>query len=175
MKISLLLLVLVLSSQTAFADSIHFGAVYRCDEQSGRFEVNGYVDHNDLTTIYSGWLQGLVPLADGEHKLSCRIGGKVAKATVNIYPASNGECMGAGYAKLSGVTFDGKEVSLFPSEEPFNWSCVYGPMLIRLYIASTYDGQLFVVNRCVASKWTWDKGYEETECTREEVAYWRKP
>ncbi|HTE41763.1 MAG TPA: hypothetical protein VK629_13100 [Steroidobacteraceae bacterium] len=170
-----LLLLLILSCHSTLADGIHFGAAYRCDEKLGSFELAAYVEHNEFTTVYSGGLPGLKPLEDGEHKLSCRVGGRVTHAVVRVYPASNGECRGAGYVKLSPVTFDGKALPLFASEEPFNWSCHYGPMLIKLSIHSSYDGQVFVVNRCKASAWTWEHGYKEVECQQERIEHWLKP
>jgi hypothetical protein len=149
------------------ADVIEFGVVSRCDEKSSRFEVGAIVQHNEQITLVASSLLGINELKYGEHRLVCRIGGVVAKATITVRPPSNGHCMGGGYAEISQFSIGGQPVALFPESEPFNFSCLGTRTLIKL---STYtqDGHSFMVERCTSAEWTWENGYSKVECLHQQ-------
>lgn len=152
-------------SSSARADVIEFGAAYRCDKAVAEFELAGLVEHNGEVTVATARPGRANRLRHGTHTLRCKVGGVDVIATVHIHPATNGECMGAGYVALSRLQV-GKWSKAFPggAGEPFNWSCPSSgmPMLTRLAVKRVASEIL--LERCTASDWTWDTGYTDVVC-----------
>ncbi|HSC88359.1 MAG TPA: hypothetical protein VLC09_13850, partial [Polyangiaceae bacterium] len=157
----------VLHAPVARADSIEFGAAYRCE--ANVFEIAGVVEQNDQVTVITRRQGHASRLPHGDHALRCNVGGRRVTATVKVHPASNGECMGAGYVALS--RFDvGRRKDVFPdvSLQPFNWPCMgRAPVVTRLAVKQV--GSEVVLERCTASDWTWEKGYEDMVCESEAI------
>ena len=132
------------------ADEIEFGVASSCDQARPRFQLAGVVEHNRQFTTVASSLTGLRQLTYGATKLRCRLGSTLVKATVHVNPASNGECMGAGYVVLSDVDIGGHRLSIPAEGEPFNWKCVEGQMMVRLtFLGSGLRLQLNGVPRTI--------------------------
>lgn len=157
----------VLHPPVAHADSIEFGAAYRCE--TNEFEIAGVVETSDQVTVITRRQGHASRLPYGDHALRCNVGGRRVTATVKVYPASNGECMGAGHVALSRFEVGGrKEVFLDVSPQPFNWPCMgRAPVVTRL--AARQVGAEVVLERCTASDWTWEKGYVDMVCESEAI------
>ena len=161
---------LLASPLPALADSIGYGAVTRCDPKAGIFELGALVQFNEQITIVASKLAGTRQLPYGENKLNCKIGRKSIEATVNVWKASNGRCMGGGFAELSRVSIAGVRSEHLWNKAFFNFQCDDERSLVSLAVRHRTDfgADELLVTRCEAT-WKWATGFGEMNCTTDRL------
>lgn len=169
--LTLLALVVMAGSAQVHADSIEFGVATRCDQKEKTFELAAVAEFNEQTTVVSSKFPGMRQLRNGKHQLGCNIGKtRRVLAHVEVWPASNGQCMGAGYVALKSVSVAGRHLFEAAPHTPFNFDCPSEPeMLVSVLVRGRADvgPEAIEVRRCTAKGWTWEGGYIDLRCTQE--------
>lgn len=150
----------------ARADTIGFEAATACDTKKGSFELSAVVHHNEKFTIVSPSWAHLKPIAPGTHVLKCRIQGALVQLEVYVYKGGNGQCGAPGYATVRGLSIASKPIRLGQEKTVgFNAFCPdekKEPTLVNLRVYKI--GSDFILSRCTATGWSWDKGYSALQC-----------
>lgn len=154
-----LLAVILYTSRVALADTFSPEVATRCLPETGLFEITAVIDANgDAGDV--PLKNGFSLLEKGQHQLSCNLNTYLtAKATIRVYGAENGMCMGSGQIIIDnlviGKTSIVKDVS-------FNWHCPTDPILTDINIQ--YKKGKVILKQCIAESWVWRQGFTNVNC-----------
>lgn len=159
-KCALLSAVIFFTSRLAIADTFSPSIATRCSPETGVFEITAVIDANEGDEGSVPLKKGFSLLETGHHQLSCKLSNSTtAKATIRVYEADNGMCMGAGQIIIDNLVI-GKTSII--KDENFNWHCPDDPILTDINVQ--YKKGKVILKQCMAETWGWGQGFTNVKC-----------
>ncbi|HYN53122.1 MAG TPA: hypothetical protein VES38_00265 [Methylotenera sp.] len=159
-KCTLLLAVMLFTSRLAIADTFSPGVATRCSPDTGLFEITAVIYANEGDAGDVPLKNGFSLLEEGQQQLSCNLSTSItAKATIRVYGADNGMCMGAGQIIIDNLVI-GKTSII--KDVNFNWHCPTDPILTDINVQ--YKSGKVILKQCMAETWEWGQGFTNVNC-----------